>query len=120
MSQIPNDYLQQHAFSLTVLVLIVIVVALVVVVRVKSVQRRKALEHMSTRYASGLALIRYVQLSRQCSEVVAFQRLATFVKNHVPVDDSSFIERMVAHDRQRLLERAQSFLVEDPDAIDKM
>jgi hypothetical protein len=99
------------------LVLIVIVVALVVV-RVKSVHWRKALEHQRERYASGLALVRYVQLNRQCSEIVAYQRLATFVKKHVPADGS--IERMVAYDRQCLLERAQGLLVQDPGAIDKI
>ncbi len=102
-----------------VLVLSVIVFASVVV-RVESKRRRKALEHMRERYASGLALVRYVQLNRQCSEVASYQRLATFVKKHVPVDGSSSIECILAHDRQRLLERAQGLLVQDPDAIDKI
>jgi hypothetical protein len=101
---------------LAALVLIVIVVALVVA-QVKSVHQRKALEHKRERYASGLALVRYVQLNRQCSEVVAYQRLATFVKKHVLANGSSSIE---PHDRQRLLERAQGLLVQDPDAIDKI
>jgi hypothetical protein len=133
ISLIHNDPLQRKLLSLVVvemrmiwsntlqkvLVLSVIVFASVVV-RVESVGRRKALEPMRERYASGLALVRYVQLHRQCSEVASYQRLATFVKKHVPVDGSSSIECMVAHDRQRLLERAQGLLVQDPDAIDKI
>jgi hypothetical protein len=133
MSLILNDPLQRKLLSLRVvemrmiwsntlqkvLVLSVIVFASVVV-RVESKRRRKALEHMRERYASGLALVRYVQLNRQCSEVASYQRLATFVKKHVPVDGSSSIECILARDRQRLLERAQGLLVQDPDAIDKI
>jgi Tfp pilus assembly protein PilV len=102
-----------------VLVLVVMVVALVVL-RAESGHRRKALEHRRERDASGLALVRYIQLNRQCSEEEAYQRLATFVKQHVLFDDSSPIERMVAHDRQSLLVLAQGLLVHDPAAIDKI
>ncbi len=104
---------------ITVLVLMVIVVALVAG-RAKRVQRRKALEHRRERDVSGRALVYYIQLNRQCSEEAAYQRLATFVKQHVLFDDSSSIERMVAHDRQSLLVLAQGLLVHDPDAIDKI
>ncbi len=69
---------------------------------------------------SGLALVRYVQLNRQCSEAVAYQRLATFVKKYVPSDGPGSIERMAAHDRQSLLEIAQGLVVHDPDEIDKI
>ena len=102
---------------ITVLVLMVMVVA-VVVLLIKSIQRRKALEHRRERDASGLALVRYIQLNRQCSEEAAYQRVATFVKQHVQFDDSSALERMVAYDRQSLLVLAQSLLVHDPHAID--
>jgi hypothetical protein len=133
MTLIPNDLLQRKLLSLRVvemrmiwsnilqkvLVLSVIVFASAVV-RVESKRQRKALERVRERYASGRALVRYVQLNRQCSEVASYQRLATFVKKHVPIDGSSSIECMLAHDRQRLLERAQGLLVQDPDAIDKI
>ncbi|HYL44489.1 MAG TPA: hypothetical protein VEU97_13985 [Ktedonobacteraceae bacterium] len=136
MSLIHNDLLQRRLLFLVVvemrmiwlkntlqkvLVLSVIVFANIVV-RVESVRRRKALEPTRERYASGLALVRYVQLHRQCSEVASYQRLATFVKKHVPVDGSCSIECMEAydHNKQRLLERAQNLLVQDPDAIDKI
>jgi hypothetical protein len=133
MGLIPNDPLQWNLLSLRVvemrmiwlntlqkvLILSVIVFASVAV-RVESKRRRKALEHIQERYASGLALVRYVQLNRQCSEVASYQRLATFVKKHVPVDGSSSIECMLTHDRQLLVERAQDLLVQDPDAIDKI
>ena len=104
---------------IAVLVLMVIVVA-VVVLRAKRGHRRKALEHRRERDAAGLALVRYIQLNRQCSEEAAYQRLATFVKKHVLFDDSSSIERMVAHDRQSLLAIAQGLIVQDPNAIDKI
>lgn len=105
--------------SLAVLVLMVIVVTLVVR-RVEDGHWRKVLEQRRERDACGRALVRYVQLHRQCSEAVAYQRLATFVKQHVPGDDSSSIGCMAAHERQSLLEIAQRLLVRDPDAIDKM
>ena len=133
MSLILHDNLQQKLSSLVVvamrmtwsntlqiaLVLSVIVVALAYF-QARHVRREKALEHTRARYASGLALVRYVQLSHQCSEPVAYQLLATFVKKHLPADGSSSIELMAACERQRLLERAQGLLTQDPDAIDRM
>ena len=104
---------------IAVLVIIVMVVA-VVVLLIKSIQRKKALEQRQERDASGRALVCYIQLNRQCSEEVAYQRLATFVKQHVRFDDSSALERMVAYDRQSLLVLAQGLLVHDPHAIDKI
>jgi hypothetical protein len=81
----------------------------------------KALEHILEMYhQSGQALVRYVMLNRQCSEEVAYQRIATFVKKHVPLDDHSSIERMLAYDNQSLLDWAHSILVYDPDEIDKI
>ena len=105
--------------SLAVLVLLVIGVTLAVR-RVKRVHWRKALEQPRERYMSGLALIRYVQLNRQCSEVLAYERLATFVKHHRASAEAGSIERMATHDRQSLLQLAQSLLVHDSNAIDKI
>jgi hypothetical protein len=105
--------------GIATLVFAMIVVALVVR-RVRSARRRKVLEQLLERYHSGRALVRYVQLNRQCSEEEAYQRLARFVKHHVPFDDHGSIDRMVVHDRQRLVERARSLLVDDPDEIDKI
>ncbi len=113
----PTAYLLGN--SLAVLVLFVIVVALAVY-RVKSLQQRKALEQRRERGLAGRALVRYVQLNRQCSEAIAYQRLAFFVKQHLSSDDASSIERMAAHNRQRLLQLAQGLLVLDPNAIDKI
>ncbi len=102
-----------------VLVLMVMVVALGVR-RAKSVDPRKALEQRRERDASGLALVRYIQLNRHCSEEASYQRLATFVKKYITLDDSSSLERIVAHDRQSLLAITQDILVHDPHAIDKI
>jgi Tfp pilus assembly protein PilV len=113
-------YLRGESTTILILLVLLVLVVALLGLRVKSGHRRKALEHRRERHASGRALVRYVQLNRQCSEVAAYQRLATFVKQHVPSDDSSSIARMVAHDRQNLLKITQSFLVHDPDAIDKI
>ncbi|HCI80552.1 MAG TPA: hypothetical protein DHW02_12780 [Ktedonobacter sp.] len=98
----------------------VTVIALVIA-RVKYAQQRKELEQMiEMYYQSGLALVRYVMLNRQCSEIVAYQRIKTFVKNHVPFDEQSSIDRMFLYDRQGLLDKAVSTLVLAPDEIDKI
>ena len=102
--------------SIVALLFVVLVVHLV-----RSVQRRKALEQLQERYQQpGQALVRYVQLNRQCSEEEAYHRLATFVKKKVPFDEHSYIDRMLAHNRQSIVERAQSLVVDDPNEIDKI
>src|SRR5712691_2635425 len=99
-----TDYLLEG--SIAVLVLGVVVIA-IVVRRVRRVKRRKALEQLLEIHQAGRALLLYVMLHRQCSEEVAYQRIATFVKKHVPMDEHSLIERMLARDRQGLLESAR-------------
>jgi len=71
-------------------------------------------------YPAGQAIIRYIQLHDQCSEEEAYQRLATFVKRHVPLDDWPFVDYRLAHDRQRLLDLAQRMLMHNPDEIDEI
>ena len=106
--------------SIAVLLVVVIVIA-IVVARLRSAQRRKALDQILERYRqSGQALVRYVMLNRQCTEEVAYQRIARFVKKHVPLDQHSSIDRMLAFDKQSLLDRTLSILVHDPDEIDKI
>jgi len=112
--QVNNVYLL--GASIAVLMLVAIVVS-----KVRSIQRRKALEQILERYhQSGEALVRYIMLNRQCSEDAAYRRLATFVKKHVPLDDRSSIDRMLASDRQSLLDSTRSILIHDPDEIDKI
>lgn len=82
--------------------------------------RREALEQSREREDAGQALVRYVQLNKQCSEEAAYQRIASFVKKHVPLDDHSFIERMLAHERQSLVALVQELIVHDPDEIDEI
>lgn len=108
--------------SIAGLILAIVIIA-IVVPKVKSLQRRKALEQILERYQysqSRQALIRYVMLNRQCSEDIAYQRLATFVQRHTPLDDTINTDRMSARDRQSLLDAAQSILIHDPDEIDKI
>ena len=73
-----------------------------------------------TRYRSGQALVRYVQLHNQCSEEAAYQRLAAYVKRHVPLHEYPFIEYMLTYDRKRLLEFARRVLMRNPDEIDEI
>ena len=102
------------------LLLILIVIA-IVVLKVRSVQRRKALEQLAARYhQSWRALLLYVMLNHQCSEEVAYQRLAAFVKKHIPSDNQSDVDRMLAQDRQSLLDSARNILAHDPNEIDKI
>jgi hypothetical protein len=106
--------------SIAALLVIVIVVA-IVVPKVRYIQRRKALEQiLETYHQPGLALVRYVMLNRQCSEEAAYQRLAIFVKKYVPLDDQGYIDRMLAQDRQSLLDSARNILVHVPDEIGKI
>jgi len=88
--------------------------------QVRKDQRKSPLWLLPDRDQSGLALVRYVQLNRRCSEEVAYQRLAAFVKKHIPLDDYPDLERVVAYDRSYLLERAQSLLRHDPDELENI
>jgi hypothetical protein len=72
------------------------------------------------RYPAGQAIIRYIQLHDQCSEEEAYQRLAAFIKRHIPLDDWSFVDYRLAHDRQSLLALAQQILMHNPDEIDEI
>ena len=101
-------------------VVLVMMVAALVVAQARSAGRRRALELLRKRDLSGQALVRYVQLNRQCSEEAAYQRLATFVKKHVPLDDHGYVESMLVHERPSLLEQAQSIVMHDPDELDKI
>jgi hypothetical protein len=110
-----------YRLGVSIAILLLVVIGIVIGVRrVRRMQRRRTLERLLERYYSGLALVRYVMLNRQCSEEVAYQRLASFVKKHVPLEDQSSIESMLAHDRQSLLEYARNILVHDPDKIDEI
>ena len=106
--------------SVAVILCMVIVLA-VVVPKIRSARRRKALERILEKYhRSGQALLKYVMLNRRCSEETAYQRLALFVKAHVPLDDQSYIDSMLVRDRQSLLDSARHILVYAPDEIDKI
>ena len=101
--------------------ILVVIIAALVLPKVRSVQRRKALERILERYRqSRQALVLYVMLNRQCSEDVSYQRIARFVKNHIPFDDHCFIDGMLVYDRQSLLDSACSILARDPNGIDKI
>lgn len=97
------------------------IVTALVVSKLKYVERRKALEQIIETYKqSGPSLIRYVMLNRQCSEERAYQRLKTFVKNHVPFYEHGSIDRMFAQDRQYVVDMALGILCHCPDEIDNI
>ncbi len=88
--------------------------------QVRSRHQGKALEPPRARDASGVALLRYVQLTRHCSETHAYERLATFVKHYLPSQEASSLERMATHERPALLQLAQDLVAHDPDLLDKI
>lgn len=113
-----NLYLLGGGTSVLILVLIIIAIA---IPKTKSARRRKALEEILERYyQSEQALLRYVMLNCQCSEEAAYQRIAKFVKQHVPPDDYGAVDQMLAYGRQYLLDNACHLIAHDPDEIDKI
>ena len=112
-----NAQLRRRSVSGFVLV---IIASIFVIAWVKRMLSRHARERVQERYQSRQALVRYVQLRYQCSEEVAYQRVAAFVKRHVPGDEQASVAYMAAYDRQRLLELAQRILRHNPDEIDEI
>jgi len=109
-----TTYLQRR----DIIVLVLVIIAATLVIYWLRMRGRLAREPIQEKYPSKQALLRYVQLHYQCSEEVAYQRLAAFIKRHVPLDEQASIEYLVSYDRQRLLELAQFFLMKNPDEID--
>lgn len=72
------------------------------------------------RRPSSQALLRYVQLHNQCSEEEGYQRIAVFVKRHIPLDEWPSVDYMLAYDKRRLLEFSQRLLMHTPDEIDEI
>lgn len=102
------------------LVVIIVVIVTLIMSQIRSEQRRQAYELLQRKDESGLALVRYVQLNRQCSEEAAYERLATFVKSHASLDNHPDVESMLAHDRAGLLTYVQSLLRHDSNILDKI
>lgn len=82
--------------------------------------RKQTLRLLLEPEQSGLALVRYIQLKHGCSEEVAYQRLAAFVKKRIPLADHHNLKRGVAGDRPYRLKQAQSLLRHDPDELEKI
>lgn len=100
--------------------ILAVIIAVLVIYRERHIQRELALEHRHGRAEAGLALVRYVQLRRLCSEEAAYQRIAAFVRNYTPLNEHPMIDRFFADDRQGLLELAQDILRQEPDEIDEI
>jgi hypothetical protein len=105
-----------------VIALLLILLALAIIfLKLRDAQRRKALRQFAKSYhRSRRALVLYVMMNHQCSEEVAYQRLAAFVKKHVPLDDQGYVDRMLMQDRESLIDYARNILARDPNAIDKI
>ena len=110
-------HLLQHSLAMPLQMVIAVTF---VIDGARAIVWRETLEHRQEKDESGQALVRYVQLHRQCSEEAAYERLAAFVKKYVPLDDQSFIEDVLAQEKQILLALAQELLIPDPDAIDEI
>lgn len=102
--------------SILLLAFALIVVA-ILIPRIRYRRQRKALERI---LQADLALVRYVMVNRQCSEDAAYQRIATFIKAQVPLDDYSYVDEMLARNQQSLLEKAREILMNHPDEIEKI
>jgi hypothetical protein len=101
--------------------LIITAIIAIVLLKIRSAQRKKALEHLrASQQQSRRALLLFVMLNHQCSEEAAYQRIATFVKKYVPLEEQSSIERMLAQDRPGLLDRTRDILAQNPHEIDKI
>jgi hypothetical protein len=59
-------------------------------------------------------------LNPQCSEEKAYRRIAIFVKTHAPASDKNSIDRLLAYDKESLLEKADTILTNHPNEIDKI
>ena len=105
--------------SIVVLSLLMIVAALVNA-WVRYVQRRQTREQMPERIKFGQDLVHYVQEHHECSEEVAYQHIADFVKKHVSPNEQSSIETLLAHSRQSLVELAVSLLQYFPQEIEEI
>jgi hypothetical protein len=88
--------------------------------RIRYRRQRRTLEQLLEGYQADLALVRYVMLNRRCSEEAAYQRIAIFIKQHVPLDDQSYVDKMLARDRQSLLEKTRGILLDDSNGIEKI
>ena len=109
--------------SLYLLVGSISIIVLIAVVFIKQRQhaRRQAFRKLLEQHQqSGLALVRYVMLNRQCSEEKAYQLIASFVKRHVPAEDSNSIDWLLDMDRQGLLHKVSGILASHPNDIDKI
>jgi hypothetical protein len=88
-----------------VLSLIVVVASLALALGsflARRVRRRHALERLHEKVQFGQDLVCYVQ-RRQCSEEVAYQLIADFVKMHVLPNERTSIDNLVAQSRESLL-----------------
>ena len=117
-----KQMIRAYIISGAVIALLLIMLALaIIILKLRYVQRRKTLRQLAeSYYRSQQALVLYVRLNHQCSEEVAYQRLAAFVKKHVPLDDQSYIDRMLTQERESLINSAREILAHDPNAIDKI
>ncbi len=107
-------------YLLGTIIFVFIVVSIILTLK-KNIRRRKDLEQILERYRqSREALVRYVMLNRRCSEDAAYERLALFVKKHIPLDDHCSIDNMLANDRQKLIDNVHNILAHDPSEIDKI
>jgi hypothetical protein len=87
---------------------------------VRYLQRRQAHQQMLERTILKQNLVHYVQEHHECSEEVAYQHIADFVKKHVSPNEQSSIVSLLAQSRQSLVELAVSLLQYFPQEIEEI
>lgn len=106
--------------AIILLLVFALIFAAILVSKIRYRRQRKTLERLLGGYQADLALVRYVMLNRQCSEEVAYRRIATFIKEHVPLDDQSYVDEMLARNKQSLLEKAHEILLNNSSELEKI
>lgn len=87
---------------------------------VRYLQRRQAHQQMLERIRSSQNLVHYVQEHHECSEEVAYQHIADFVKKHVSPNEQPSIVSLLAQGKQSLVELAISLLHYFPEEIEEI
>ena len=87
---------------------------------VRYVQCRQVHEQMPERIKFKQNLVHYVQEHHECSEEVAYQHIADFVKKHVLPNEQSSIVSLLAQSRRSLVELAVSLLQYFPQEIEEI
>jgi hypothetical protein len=106
--------------SIVVVLSLFTFVAALVIGWVMYVQRRQAHEQVPKRIKFEQSLVHYIREHHECSEEVAYQHIADFVKKHVTPNEQPSIVSLLAQSKQSLVELAVSLLQYFPQEIEEI